>query len=96
VPISVEEVVGVKLPPVGLGKKSSRNAMPLLVKVGRIAHFAVSLQFHAKDTHAYGDDAANRVFVRPLPVSLDEGALRSRVLAKQEVVAKLIFDSAIN
>ena len=80
VPLSVKEIVNVGFPPTGLGKKSLRCAMPLLIQIGGIAGFSIPFEFYANEPLACGDYPANDISVRALARSGKQRMFGARVL----------------
>src|SRR4029077_2929854 len=87
-----EEISDVRVPAVGFCKQGLRDAMPLLVKIGGIARFAIALQLHANDSPACRNHSGNDVSIGLFAASVEDGMFGARVLIEEKVVAALIFD----
>jgi hypothetical protein len=81
-----------RIAPVGFVKQSPGYVVPLLFEVGRIATFAVALQFHADDSLTRWNHPADNVAVRFFAGSIKNGVFGARVLIQEKIVTALILD----
>ncbi len=84
------------VPPVGLGKKSLRNAMPLLLKIGGIARLAIAFKFYANDSLARWDHPGNDISVGLFAVSVEQRMFGTGVLIQHEVIMALVLQGTID